>query len=81
MELTSETGLLGSSESGGWRRGGGWKVERHEELSADQLMAQVEWKEMCLDIRGMIVARSDDRGPSMWLKMPLQRPTEPFLWP
>lgn len=29
---------------------------------ADELMAQVEWKGMCLDIRGRIVARGDDTG-------------------
>lgn len=42
---------------GRWRR-------RHEDLLADELMAQVEWKEMCLDIRGMTVAWSDDMGPT-----------------
>lgn len=64
-----KSGLLGLSESrvetgrgdGRWRR-------RRKELSADELMAQVEWKGMCLDIRGMIVAPSDDTVPSLWFK-------------
>lgn len=37
---------------------------RNEVLLADKLMAQVEWKGMCLDVRGMIVARSDGMGPT-----------------
>lgn len=71
-----KSGLLGVSERGGWRQGGGWKVE---ELLTGELMAQVEWKGMCLDIRGMIVAPSDDMGPSVWFEMPQQRRTEPFV--
>lgn len=67
-------------EGGDWEGDGRWR-RRREELLADELMAQVEWKEMCLDIRGMIVAWSDDMGPSRWLKMPPQRPTGLFLWP
>lgn len=46
---------------------------------ADELMAQVEWKGMRLDIRGMIVAPSDDMGVSLCMKTPLQRQTELFL--
>lgn len=52
------------SVEGGDREGDGrWRM-RHDDLLADELMAQVEWKEMCLDIRGMIVAWSDDMGPT-----------------
>lgn len=52
------------SVEGGDRDGDGSWRRRHEELLADKLMALVEWKEMCLDIRGMIVARSNDMGPT-----------------
>lgn len=52
---------MGVSESRGWRR-------RHDELLADERMAQVEWKGMCLDIGGMIVARSDGMGPTCTLR-------------
>ena len=53
----------------GWGQGGfgGWR-RRHEELLADELMAQVEWKGMCLDIRDMIVARSDGMGLARTLR-------------
>lgn len=53
---------------------------RGMEGRADQLLAQVEWKGMCLDNRGMIVAPSDDMGASLCLEMPLKRTTKMFLW-
>lgn len=58
------------SVEGGDREGDGRWRRRREELLADRLVAQVEWKGMCLDIRGMIVARSDCTF----------RQTETFLW-
>ncbi len=55
------------------------ETERGLEGRADALMAQVEWKGMCLDIRCMIVAPSDDMGESLCWRMPPQRQTELFL--
>lgn len=78
-----ETGL--PSVSRGWRHGGGVEGgggDMKSSQRADELMAQVKWKGMCLDIRGMIVARSDDTETSFHTqevrcgKMPLQRQTE-----
>lgn len=41
-----------------------WRVEtgRGMEGGEEARMAQVEWKEMCLDVRDVIVARSDGAG-------------------
>lgn len=54
-----ESGLLDMSE-GEDGEGDGWR-------RCNTLMAQVEWKGMCLDIGDMLVARSNDRGPARTL--------------